>query len=565
MKRVFSIILSLLACITLVNGFAIEILAMENSESAMVIEENSSNNENKLEIMAYYGPSIGINLKDHILQSNKNSATVQDVKKYFDAGFDYIVAEDAWYYSNRYDEASGQPSEKYDALYMLDLIALYCDEYGITDPKDAPVIVACGYLNGAMEGSYGDHIEIQIEYNIQQMYENLKSYVPAYPDNYVAKTNNTPLNCFAGFALRDEPWGKHMDYYTQWYKFLVDDLKVLDEGYKLIGSMLGMNAAEYNVTSDESGSTEIGITATQYLNYLNDFITTVNATTTSNQKEYIMYDNYPFVQTISRTRSGWPWNYQYSYATTHSIRERYFENLAVVAQTAKENNMKAGICIQSMAHYNKALYNSILGTGGNDSYTYHGVLDDVSYISMQVYAALAYGYQRLDYFTYWQPFLQTEAETFIDAAVMWDEIGNGFHYTNMYNYMKEVNTEVKKFDELFMEYDWQGTRTVSGSIASGNVFGNTQSYTSNPTANAVNSQYDLLIGCFEKNGNNAYMAVNVDHPNNNRNNVATFNFGTQYSKVIAYINGVQQTIYLTNGALQLSLGKGEGVFLIPVQ
>lgn len=525
----------------------------------------SAETDEKLEIMAYYGPSIGINLINDTLQPNKNSATVEDVKKYFDAGFDYIVAEDDWYYSYRYDTAAGRDNQRYDALYMLDLVALYCDEYGITDPGEAPVVVACGYLNGAMEGSYGDHSKPQIESNLRLMYGNLKAYAPSYPDGYQPKTNIAPLNCFAGFSLRDEPWGKHMEYYTEWYKFLVDDLGVLDEGYVLVGSLLGMNAAECNVSEDGSGSSGIGITAAQYTSYLEDYLAAVNETETDNAKETLMYDNYPFVERITRTRSGWFLNYKYSYETAYLFRERYFENLQVASAAAKVNGMRAGVCIQSMAIYNKSAYDEILGKGASSSYTYYGKLNGADYIGMQVYAALACGYKRLDYFTYWEPFAQTDAETFTDAAVMWDETGSGYHYTDMYDYMKEVNTEIKRFDDVFLRFGWLGTRGIAGTVATGNVYGSMQSYTGDGTANGVTAQYDLLLGCFSCGGLKGYMAVNVDHPANGRTNVASFDFGEEYSHAIAYIDGEQQILGLTDGKIQITIGCGEGVFLVPVR
>lgn len=47
-------------------------------------------------MLSYYGQSLGIHLESGKLTTNSYAcSTVEDVKKYFDAGFNFLVADEA--------------------------------------------------------------------------------------------------------------------------------------------------------------------------------------------------------------------------------------------------------------------------------------------------------------------------------------------------------------------------------------------------------------------------------------------------------------------------------------
>ena len=255
----------------------------------------------------------------------------------------------------------------------------------------------------------------------------------------------------------------------------------------------------------------------------------------------MLYDNYPF-----QVKDTW-------FSDQYLICDSYFENMQVVSQVAREKGVQAGIAIQSMGWE--------VGDGSSKYYYY---TESEANISMQVYAALAYGYTYFNYFVYTQPYNFTDHEVYNQAPVVWNESEKTFAYTDLYTYVDNVNNEVKSFEEVLMSFDYLGTQLVTGKTTGGN-FGNTVNYEENAiVASSKGAVYDMAIGYFEQNGTKAYLIANVDNPHNNRTNTATLNLGEQYTKAIVYVDGVATIQALTNGTLDVSLARGEGLFVIPI-
>ena len=364
-----------------------------------------------IELTAYYGPAVGAYMENGKLVSNGTNyviATTEDVKAYFDAGFDYICGDDADYlaYRSAGHEANGGYSEtdsdgnyaNSDAIKLLRLVEAYCDEYNVAY-ENAKVLVKLGYLEGAMSGN-AIHPEAQTKTNIKKFYNHLKTF-----------------KCFGGFILRDEPRGYMADTYNLWYQWLVNELGVYRDGYMLHGSLLGMGAAEVHVAGssddDTNYSTTEGLTEEQFTTYVEKYI----AGLTKTGEEYLTFDYYPFTETI--TRSGLS-----NHSTSYAIRSQYFQNLEIFACLANANGFKKGLCVQSTGFYNKDSYDSINGSGLSKSYTYYGKISNEQ-LTYQLYTALAYGYERMAYFTFMQPMNQTSAEWFTNAPYMWELQSDG--------------------------------------------------------------------------------------------------------------------------------------------
>ena len=141
---------------------------------------------NVLSLTAYYGPVSGAYMVNGEVVSNNgggvyNIATVSDVKAFFDAGFDFIMGDDADYMTYRsighsvgdgYVDPDGNADLAYypnsDAARLLNLVKDYCDEYGVPYQK-ARVLVKLGYLEGAMGGENG-HTDGMIQINLTRVY-----------------------------------------------------------------------------------------------------------------------------------------------------------------------------------------------------------------------------------------------------------------------------------------------------------------------------------------------------------------------------------------------------------
>lgn len=533
----------------------------------------------KLEVMSYYGPSLGIHLESGKLTTDSYAcSTVEDVKKYFDAGFNYLVADEADTEAYRYEGINygGGSGMKDDAKRMLDLVALYCDTYEIKDKSQAPVVLYDSFIWALMDKNEYANLgktDEEIKNILSIHFDTYKNYVPEYPKGYTYKTNGTPLNCFAGFTLRDEPYGEDLDCYNAWYNYLAYDMGLIDGGYVLVGAvispgvngqyMVGHAADDYTVVADE----------TYYNDYLRYIVENMKNNSLDNGKQYLMSDCYPFLTTLSKKALT------SKVTSTYKMSSHYFSMMAMYANAAKENGFKAGVCIQSVTHYNAADYKAVMGGWSAKSAECNltGRIDkdgnltmNENHIRYQAYMALAYGMERIDYFTYWQHYNQTAVETMKESAVVWeyDEAAGTYKgvYLPMYDYIKAANAEAKKLDEVALAFDWQGTRLIAGQTATTGAFGDAASYSGDGVANGVTSVYDLAVGCFTLGSDyKGYMLVNADDPSNTRNNIAELNFGGEYGHAICYINGTPVMKTLDGGKLSLTLGAGDGTFVVPVK
>lgn len=489
-----------------------------------------------------------------------NMATVEDVKSYFDAGFSFVLGDDADYMTYRSighavgDGYAQIDSNGYylnsDGIKLLELVQAYCDEYNVPYAK-ARVLVKSLYLDGVMKGE-SEHQDGQIKTNISRMYEHLKTFP-----------------CFGGFSVCDEPRGYMADTYNYWYKYLVNELGVYNDGYILYGSLLGMHAAEVHVAgssdSDTTKSDKFGLTAEQYETYLQKYINGL----VGSEKDTLCFDYYPFVEKITGKRKLTLSGYDYYSETTTSMLGQYFQNLEIFARLSEANGYKRSVCVQSVSFYNKTLYDEIAKNNKNSygkSYEYHGKVTQ-SMMTYQLYCALAYGYDQAAYFTYMQPFNQTDSEWFGDSAYEWQLQSDGSYKavaTDTYTAIKNANAEILAASAKTSGYKWLGTTYSAGKTATGSVFGGTTSYAGG-VLSTVSSDYDAIVGCLKNSdGKNGFMVVNADDPRLNRATSVTLSFGNGYSSVSYYENGVEKTAQLTDGKVTLSVGAGKGLFVIPV-
>ena len=545
--------------------------------------EKEGRSGRKMQILAYDGPSLGIHLSEGVLTNNKyRSSVTADIKKYFDAGFNYLVADEADYGAYRYEGiqyGSGISGTKNDAERMLDLVALYCDEYGITDREQAPVIIYWSFIFAIMDKDERQNLMLNgevrsddnVKFLLKNAYDELRAYVPAYPEGYTAKTNGTPLNCFRGFVLRDEPFGEDLELYVKWYNYLADDMGMAGNGDLLVGSVLTFGVAEKYAIS---GSTSENVVSDEDFrtNYLEKVVSGMANNSADKGKQYVMTDPYPFYTTLKK--SSWSSGVTASYY----ISDSYFTTLEEYAEKAKEQGLKAGVALQSTTHYNKSRFEAV-GSAGFFSSAECRVTGRVdksgnltaneNHIRYQAYMATCYGYERIDYFTYWEHFNSIAAETMRQSAVMWsyDQASGEYvaAYQPTYDWIKKANAEIRGFESVILAFDRQGTRLVTGTVASGNCFGNAKGYSGDAIANTATASYDLAVGCFELSEMKGYMLVNADDPSYARTNTVSIDFGTGYAYAVCYVNGMAEVKALSAGKLNISLGAGDGVFAIPVK
>lgn len=535
--------------------------------------------ERRLQITSYFGPSLGIAMENGKLTGGVyRPSSVEDVKKYFDAGFDFLVADEADYEAYRaeginFGSGSGV---KDDAKRMLDLVALYCDVYGITDKKYAPVVIYDSVIWAVMDAEdikVLNRTDKELEDLLVYHFNSLDGYRPEYPAGYKYKTNKTPLNCFSGFTLRDEPYGEDLDLYDKWYNFLAspDGIGMLEKGYYLVGAVISPGVNRQYLKGYENDDYTLATDKEYYEHYMKYVVENMKNNTADNSQQYLMTDCYPFLTELSCSVGK-------KISAKNVISEHYFGMMQTYAYNAKINGFKAATCIQITTHYNIDKYNAVMNPGLLDkkSYTLTGRINEKGEVTMnknhvryQSYMALAYGMQRIDYFTYWQHYNQTTTEKTEQVCVTWkyNAETNEYvaEYQPMYDWCKETNAEIKSIDEIVLAFDWLGTKLVSGKTT-GDVYGDAISYDGNAAADSATSLYDLAVGCFTLGGvYDGYMLVNADDPSNGRANEVSINFGSEYSYAVRYDSGTTTVIPLNDGILDITLSSGDGVFVVPIK
>ncbi len=328
------------------------------------------------------------------------------------------------------------------------------------------------------------------------------------------------FDCFRGLTVRDEPKDKNyvmFEQITNYARSVKSDIEFMTAMLPVYGThMLNNNAG----------------TLTDYEKYIAAY---------GKLDGHFVYDFYPL---------------RWSPTSGNYLTKQWFQNLELVAASGKRNHFDTGVIIQSCA------YGPVGGYGVTDHARSITTKADVGY---QLYSALAYGAKTIGYFTYWQH--RTEGhphitESFYDGMVMYPEKnGQPSVKTDAYYAVKAANLEVKKFDHVLMNFDWEGTMALKG----GDKF-NTLSYISDyrsPRIASATSTEDAIIGCLkDQNGNDGFMLVNALEPSLSKSVSVTVKF-RDANAATAYIEGNETTLTLKDGSYTFTLPAGAGVFVIP--
>ena len=493
----------------------------ESNISALTIkkiEEDvkaSSSSDKALEIFAYEGPKAGIRFDANGTAGYAGgTATLEVLEEYMNAGFTHWLVTDASYgnsFIGHVAEGTGITNTNLDIFWALDLAAEYAAKY----KKACPVYV----LIPAM-------VNFGTESDISTAYDELTSYVDKNNGAYAPVNGKSQL---AGFILKDEPKYSEYDNFARVFKYLAYDKGAIAAGYGFECALL------QTYTSSEYINGNYSAYVAKYAELLKD---------TS-----ISFDNYPCNYTpyvkgflgIGSQKESW------------SMEQSWFSDMQTVRS---QNNKIYGTCIQSY-------------TAGqaNSKSPYKRITCEAD-ISMQVYTALAYGFTRLNYFTYWQrdtDLYYSGSEVFQNTMVRWNDYNDwtkGYNYSDLYYWGVNANKKATKLAEILMYFDSVGVQLVQGGSKQTDFTGATDTNTTN--AITASSTGALVVGGFKCGDYNGYLASNVTLPHDNFTATATFNFGTQYTKAIVYKDGVPTVQKLSGGALTLNIASGDGLFIVPI-
>ena len=311
---------------------------------------------------------------------------------------------------------------------------------------------------------------------------------------------------FDGFLVCDEPP-------KQRYKFYMDDYQDFKNDFQ--DKSYFINLLPIYATEEQLGNC-----------YYNEYLTLYQNMILKNYvegKRYVMCDCYPLL------------NNGFTYS-------KWLYNLELL------NNM--------VTRVDGELYLYIQAQGFLGRWRQPANLAEIKY---QIYVAMAYGVKGIAYYPYQMP-SSSEPEELSPI----DLDGNK---TYMYGLCQKANEEIKKFDGVYLDFDWKG---VIGRIGKNNIDKENENFAvcknlikSFGVLNSAESKYDSIIGCFEnKDGYQGFLAVNFNDPYTNLNNEVTFNFKGA-DKAIVYRKGVPTTVDVVDEHLTEKLGLGEAVFVVP--
>ena len=318
---------------------------------------------------------------------------------------------------------------------------------------------------------------------------------------------------FRGLFMGDEPRIGYLNSYTN----VTNALKSINPKMDLFTSCLPIYTNEEYLWADNNLSL-----AEKYANYANAYGKLFGEFT---------YDFYPFKHSYKSFLGV-------KYNEKDYMRSDWFHNLTLVASNAK-GTYNTGITVQSYAE------------NLNDKDHYRTVTQ--ADVSFQVYSALAYGMKSINYFTYGKHWDESVGTT---SCMVY----NG-EKTPVYDAVKNINNEIKAFDHVLLDFNWQGTIGITGSNSNG-IMNYVDSYTSKRISAAA-ANNDAIIGCLkDSKGYDGFMLVNATDPSANITETISVTFNNaNHAKV--YINGVERVVELNNGVYETTLTPGQGIFVIP--
>ena len=346
---------------------------------------------------------------------------------------------------------------------------------------------------------------------------------------------------------------------------------MLEKGYTLYFSMLGMGASKQTIVS---GSTSADpCSEAEYLAYVNQFVNNVNATVWNHENMVLAFDNYGLYTQASTSFASSTINY------TEKMSANWQQNYALFADIIES---KGGNATFAAALRSDGMVRKSLGGFWSSKTWKEFQAFDASWgaeaISMQTYTALAHGYRYINYYTYWEPANQAHSgETYTDACVMWDNNMNPVKQ-NMYYWVQSANAEIRQLENLIANFSYVETAAIAAGgnfyTGTGNVGGTdmgglwtASQLAENSALASIWASADTTAGYFSKaNGqfNDMFILVNMSHPNKVASDTVSMTFDAGYSCVIVYLDGVASVYQLNNGQCSVTLPSGEGAVVIPV-
>lgn len=266
-----------------------------------------------------------------------------------------------------------------------------------------------------------------------------------------------------------------------------------------------------------------------YADFIQHYVDTIVRKVESGGRS-ICLDNYPLIDGGKIKDS-----YIFDLLTAANITRDYN------AEMPEDNKANFGICLQTFTNTNPGFEQRDIVSS-----------DDVTF---QMYTGMACGASLFEYFC-WRSYSGLNMYGIVDEA----------GEKRIYDYIKEANDVALPFQKVALAFEWQGLTANKGEMSGkDDVFGHIQGLGLEDTGSlqSINSRYDTIVGCFDKDGQDGYMVVNYTDPINDFTNSVTLQF-TNCSQALVYTEeGAKQLNLTADGELRLILDAGQAAFVIP--
>ncbi len=327
-------------------------------------------------------------------------------------------------------------------------------------------------------------------------------------------------SAFRGFVLADELTIQYAENYQKVTSFLHENYPEL----LLYTSQLPVTV--YDQTGDNKGVGALTTnTSASKEDAYRDYVWSY-----AEETGHFIYDLYPLVYSEDKI-------FGQTYESEYGVVDDWYLNLQYVANEVKEHNYSftTGITIQAC---------KLRGWSNlwNSYETYAPEKDED--IGFQVYTAMAYGVNNINYFSY---------------GDHWDEeVLEGMTNEKVYTAVSNVNAQIDQLANAYLSFSWIDTLDIKA--------GTTVTDTGEERLKSVevNGARALVGRMKDADGFNGYMVANADGPRENKTLTVSLAFNNA-EKALVYTNGVQEEVELTDGTCTLTIPSGQGVFVIPLR
>lgn len=189
---------------------------------------------------------------------------------------------------------------------------------------------------------------------------------------------------------------------------------------------------------------------------------------------------------------------------------------------------------------------------GHQTYKHVKDYDDLAY---QVYSQMLFGSIGINTFKYYS----TGA---IDALISADG-----RRTSLYYGMQQIIKEVRAFENIYMNSEWQGVMLkVNDEFYGNDVFdGVTNPLTAHERIKSFGGTSDMALGAFkDKDGRDGFLIFNANNPADDTQNTIDIEFeNANYAYL--YKKGRKVKVKLENGKFRTTMGSCEAYYIVPIK